>query len=193
MPESSFRDEKIEEMLTTLPAFRAAKLSQAVASLDNLTLEKQSLAAQGSELYKSWTAEETAARERQVSERNSKVTAAFESEVKEWANAGLTQEEIATARSIYSGQGNTFQDASRAALWAVTGQRAVKQLQELSQRNQELEQELGKLRKAQPGVGAAAGGAIPASDDLEDDPNVVSYAERVARQHLRAGGTFGAR
>lgn len=192
MPESSYRDQQVEALLNDLPPLRATKLTQAVADLDRLTAERQQLASQGSELYKSWTAEESAARERANAERFKKANDTFESELKEWAPVGLTPEEIASARSVYSGQGTTLQDASRAALWAVAGPRAAQMAQDAQARVAELEGELKKLRGAQPGIGAAGGGALPSgAADVEDDPDITSYATRIANQAARAGVRFG--
>lgn len=189
--ESSYRDNAIEELLSTLPPLRATKLTQAVADLDRLTAERASMASQSGELYKQWLSEENSARERANAERIAKASSTFDAELKEWEPVGLTADDVAAARSVYSGQGATLQDASRAALWAVAGPKVAAQLQEALNRQAELESELSKLRGAQPGVGAAAAGALPSGADDDDDPTTTSYADRIAKQFLRQGGRFG--
>lgn len=192
MGESSYRDNAVEELLASLPPLRATKLTQAVADLDRLSAERASLASQSGELYKQWLSEEQSQRERQNAERIAKATTTFDTEVKAWESAGITPDEVAAARSVYTGKDATLQDASRAALWGAIGPRVAGALQEANARVVELEGELAKLRAAQPGVGAAASGALPSgSGDDEDDPGITGYAERIARQAARAGIRFG--
>lgn len=189
--ESSYRDEQIEAFLSSLSPLRATKLTQAVADLDRLLVERNALASQGSELWKTWVAEENANRERANTERIAKVNSTFEAELKEWEPVGLSKDDIANARSVYSGQGATMQDASRAALWAVAGPKAAQMAQDLQAKVTELEGELAKLRKIQPGVGAAGGGALPTESADDDDSTTTGYAERIARQAMRGGVRFG--
>jgi len=192
LPESVARDNALEELLATLSPLRATKLASAVASLDQLTAERSAAASRGGELWNQRLAQQQAQQERANQERISRASSTFEAELKEWAPVGLSAEDIANARSVYSGQGATLQDASRAALWAVAGPKAAQMASELQARVAELEGELGKLRKAQPGVGAAGGGALPANGDGEEDEiATTSYAERIARQSMRAGLRFG--
>lgn len=194
MPESSYRDEQVEALLSSLPPLRATKLTQAVADLDRLAAERNALASQGSELWKTWTAEEAAARDRANQERSATATRTFEAELKEWQQAGIefSKEELENARSVYSGKGSTLQDASRASFWAVKGPQVAQQANELAARVAELEGQLTKLRGTQPGVGASGSGALPSASDDDDDPSVTSYADRIAKAALRGGVRFGA-
>ena len=188
MGESTYRDNAIEEMLATLPPLRATKLTQAVANLDQLSAERASAAAQGGEMWQKRVADFNASQSRANEERIAKASATFDSELKEWQSAGLTPDEIASARSVYTGKDATLQDASRAALWGAIGPRVANVLQATQARVAELEGELAKLRGAQPGVGAAASGTLPvAAAGEDDDPSITSYAERIAREAARAG------
>lgn len=192
MGESSYRDEQIEALLTTLPALRATKLTQAVADLDRLTSERAAAAAQGGERWNRQVATYQEQEARKQAERSARATSTFDAELRDWESLGLTPEEIATARSVYSGQGATLQDAARASLWAVKGPQLARMVQDLQAQLAELEGERSKLRSAQPGVGAAGAGAAPTSgSDDDDDPISTSYAERIAKQAMRQGLRFG--
>lgn len=187
--ESTYRDNAIEELIATLPPLRAAKLTQAVADLDRLTAERALAAQSGNELFQRRISEAQAAQERQAAEHASRASATFDSELKDWESAGVTVEEVAAARSVYTGKDATLQDASRAALWGAVGPRVAAQLNEANARVAELEGELAKLRGAQPGVGASTGGEIAQSD--EDDPTTTGYSEHIARSAARAGLRVG--
>lgn len=190
--ESTYRDNAIEELISTLPPLRAAKLTAAVADLDRLASERAAAAAQGGELWNRRMSEATAAQERAAAERNAAATRTFDAEVAEWQSAGIvTPEDIENARSVYSGKGSTLQDAARASLWAAAGPKLAQQAQDALARVAELEGELSKLRGAQPGVGAAASGALPSAATDEDDPSTTGYAERIARVALQSGVRFG--
>jgi len=190
LPESAYRDEQIEAFLATLPPLRATKLSQAVADLDRLSLERQSAAANGGEILKRKVTEATSASQRTAQEREASANRTFDTELKDWEVAGVTPTEVEAARSVYTGKGATLQDASRAALWGAVGPRVAQQLQASQERIAELEVELGKIRAAQPGVGAS-GGSIAAQNGEDDDLDTTSYADRIAKQALRAGVRFG--
>ncbi len=192
LPESAYRDEQIEAFLATLPPLRATKLSQAVADLDRLSLERKQAASKGGEMWQRRVSEATAATQRTAAEREQAANRTFDTELKDWEVAGVTPEEADAARSVYTGKGATLQDASRAALWGAVGPRVAQQLGEAQSRIAELEGQLSKLRVAQPGIGAAGGGGdIPSTNGEEDDLNTTSYADRIAKQALRAGVRFG--
>jgi hypothetical protein len=192
MGESAARDNALEEMLSTLTPLRATKLAQAVSELDRLNAERSAAASQGNELWQRRLSESAAAEERSRAERAAKASATFDAELKDWEPVGLTADEVAAARAVYSGQGATLQDASRAALWAVAGPRAAQQLLDAQERVAELEGELEKLRGAQPGLGnATTGGLATPGDESADEPTSTSYAERIAREAMRAGLRFG--
>ena len=191
LPEGAYRDEQIEALYSSLPPVRANRLMTAVGELDRLSLERSAAAAKGGDLLASRVAEYTASQERATQERNARAAATFDAELKEWEVAGVTPAEVELARSVYTGKNATLQDASRAAFWGAVGPRVASVLQDSQARVAELEGELGRLRSAQPGVGAAASGALPAASADDDDESSTSYAERIARQAARAGVRFG--
>lgn len=191
LPESSYRDEQIEALVATLPPLRATKLTNAVSALDGLSIERATAAQQGSEIWQRRQNEWNAQQERQNAERIAKATSIFDAELKEWEPVGLSKEDLDNARSVYTGKGSTLQYAARAALWAVVGPKAAAMAQELQAKVGELETELAKLRGAQPGVGAAASGALPSDGADDDDPAMTSYSDHIAKQALRSGVRFG--
>lgn len=190
MGESSVRDNAIEELIATLPPLRAAKLTQAVADLDRLTAERAAAAAQGGELWQRRMAESTAAQERARSEQSARALATFDAEVKDWESVGVTADEVALARSVYTGKDATLEDASRAALWGAVGPRIGALLQAEQARVAELEGELAKLRGAQPGVGAAPSGGEVASGE-DDDPASTGYSQRIINEAMRRNVRVG--
>lgn len=187
LPESAYRDEQIDSIVSELGGgMRAAKLTQAVADLDRLSAERTAMASRGSELFKTWTAEESAAREAANAKRTAEATATFENELATWRSATtLDDSDIATARSVYSGQAD-LRDAANAALWAVVGPRLAQAASADRARVAELEAELGKLRRVQPTPTADTGGAAPSTGDSDDDPN-MSYIEKIAREAVNGG------
>lgn len=190
-PGSAWREEQLNQIISGLTPLRATQLANAVAEWDGLDLEREAARARGGEMLQKNILSHNEQQARENQERIQRATTTFEAELKEWEPVGLNAEEIASARSVYSGQGATLQDASRAALWAVAGPRVATQLQEAQSRVEELEGQLAKLRGAQPGVGASAAGALPSGADDEDDPSITTYADRIAKQAMRAGVRFG--
>jgi len=188
MPESSYRDEQIDTLVSELGGgMRSAKLTQAVADLDRLAAERSNLAAKGADLWKTWTAEESAARDRQQAERTATANATFDSELASWRTSNLVNDaDIATARSVYSGQVE-LKDAANAAMWAVVGPKLAQAASADRARVAELESELAKLRRVQPNAAADSGGPAPAvSDDDESDAS-LSFMDRVAKQAVAQG------
>jgi hypothetical protein len=191
-PESAWRDQQIEEVLVGMTSpLRASKLAGALAELDRIQAEKSAVIANSSQNFKLLQTRAQEAEARAQQERSHRLNSTFESELKEWEAAGVTPDEVAAARSVYSGNGASLQDASRAALWGAVGPRVVQQLQTVQAEKAELEAELKRLRGAQPGVGAGGSGALPSTPDDDDDPNVTSMADRIAKQAMRAGIRFG--
>lgn len=191
-PGSAWREEQLNSIMAGLTPLRATQLANAVADWDGLDAEREAARARGGEIWKSNLSAQQAQQERANAERIARAASTFDAELKEWEVAGVTAEEAAAARSVYTGQNATLQDASRAALWGAVGPRVASQLVEAQGRIAELEGELSKLRSAQPGVGAAASGALPTEPTDDDDPSATGYAERIARQAMRAGLRFGA-
>ena len=191
MPRSPFRDQKIAEIAESLPILQRDELLASARALNRLDAERSRAAAQGGEIWQRKQNEWVEQQERQNAERIAKASSTFDAELKEWEPVGLSKEDLDNARSVYSGKGSTLQDAARAALWAVAGPKAAAMAQELQAKVGELEIELTKLRGAQPGVGAAASGALPSDGADDDDPAMTSYSDRIAKQALRSGVRFG--
>lgn len=182
-PESAFRDEQIESMLAEMgTSLRAGKLQTAVADLDRINAERAAMASRGSELFKQWQNEESAAAQRQRQEREQQAIHAFDSELQGWKDY-VKGEDVELARDVYIGKAD-LTAAARASLWAVAGPKIARQSMEKDKRISELEGELAKFRSAQPGRDTAGGNAPSASDDVPSD---MSYADAIARKVTEAG------
>lgn len=186
LPESAYRDEQIDGLLTEIGSnYRQSKLSQAVAELDRVAAERQALASRGSELYKQWQNEEQQAFQRQRQEREQQAIHTFDSELQGWRQAGYLKDdsEASLARDVFIGKAD-LTDAARASIWAVVGPKIARSSMEQSKRIKELESELAKFRSVQPGRDTAGGNAPSAGDDL---PPETSYADAIARRVQEAG------
>ena len=180
MPESVYRDQQIDAILTDLgPGVRGAKLAQAVADLDRVAAERHALAQRGSDVYKQWQSEEQAALQRQQQEREQQATRIFDAELTAWREAGYLNDgqEVALAKSVFSGQAD-YQDAARASIWAVAGPKLAAQAMAHQKRVAELEAEVAKLRSVQPGTASDAGSQMPGGDEM---PEGLSYSDAIAR------------
>lgn len=197
LPDTEYRNRQLDEIASNLSGLRGVKFGHAVAEIDRINGEKQSLASKGKELWQQWQAEAAANQATQSEAAKAKTQETFESELSTWtrdveffqakpddqAHTQEAQALAAQARAIFSG-GLELQDLARASLWAAIGPKLVNSQRTVAQENAELKAEIARLRGSEPGARQDL-----STNATEEDPGMASmgYGDAIARLVQKEG------
>lgn len=198
-PESDWRTNELESIVTNLSPLRQGKFLEAVNEIDRASRERSALAGRSEEWLQARAAE---VRQHQQAERD-RLLKTFDHVQKSWASElpmyqkregddahnSSVDDLTAMARNIYSGRLQSPEDLAKASMWAAAAPKFLEGMRTLQERLSAVEKENEELRSGGPGLAGGNGSGGGETTDPDVKPDSMSYGDWIA--HLaRKSGAF---